>query len=547
MTNWFERVLTPRPANALSDSDFRTLFEMTTDSLIIADNNRVIVAANKANEAMFNDRIERIVGTRIDDYMCPDFHQLDQLWQKFLEVGELKGDICIKRRDGIIVKVNYIAKANAIPDRHLLAIRDNHEQRRVFELAQDSERKLEESNKFLEDTKYALINVLEDFSTEKQLVEQEKKKVEAVLASIGDAVFVTDISGHINLMNSVAEEYCGHRLTEARGQHYTRIFHFVSEDNPDVPYPDFVNQVVATRRIKELSDHVVLVKPNNERMPVSDSAAPILNPEGNIVGCVVVVRDFTRERKLEQAKDEFLSVAAHQLRTPLGALRWGMELLLAGDIGPLTQKEKTMVGTYHQNILRMITLVNDLLDVSRIDQGRVRDEPVETDITALVEELIDFLNDEAKEKKVTIALDKGAIPLPIIMIDKKHLSQVLENIMSNAIKYCKADGGLVNVRLGQDTNYAKLEFEDNGIGIPPTAMKNLFTKFFRAENAVLNNTEGSGLGLYLAKKYVEKWGGSIEVRSELDRGTIVTINIPKQPKASPKVKTAVVLPVSVGI
>jgi len=105
----------------------------------------------------------------------------------------------------------------------------------------------------------------------------------------------------------------------------------------------------------------------------------------------------------------------------------------------------------------------------------------------------------------------------------------------------------VNVRLGQDTNYAKLEFEDNGIGIPPTAMKNLFTKFFRAENAVLNNTEGSGLGLYLAKKYVEKWGGSIEVRSELDRGTIVTINIPKQPKASPKVKTAVVLPVSVGI
>lgn len=543
-SNWFDKFFGGRKDSF--EADFRALLDASFDGVLVLDDQRRVLEANGPGRKLFGLTRDELLQTKLDTFMCPGFTGLEQMWTDFLRHGSLSGGICLQRPDHIRQNFDYSARANFMPGYHVWVLRSTQMQQELMKQAQADSRKLAETNQFLEQTKIALVNALEDFASEKRLVEQEKKKIDAVVASIGDAVFVTDVSGHIILMNPIAERFCGYPASEALGHHYSRIFRFALEANPQTQFPDFVAEVVRTGQIRELSGHAILIKRDGSQFAVSDSAAPILDQQGNVLGCVVVVRDFTRERALEQAKDDFLSVAAHQLRTPLGALRWGMELLLSGDMGPLSGKGRESVEQYHDNILRMIGLVNDLLDVSRIDQGRIRDNPTPVQIEELVNKQIKLVEGQAQEKGVAITFLPPAAKLPQIMVDSARLGQVIENLLSNSIKYNKPQGK-VEIKLGTEGDFIKLQVADTGVGIPKDAIPKMFGKFFRAENAVLSATEGTGLGLFVAKSYLEHWGGSISVESELGQGTTFTVMIPRAPKViAPLAATAIPGP-STGI
>lgn len=233
------------------------------------------------------------------------------------------------------------------------------------------------------------------------------------------------------------------------------------------------------------------------------------------------------QNDLEAAKTEFISVVTHQLRAPLGAMRWSLEMLLAGDMGKIPlDVEHTLQELYESN-QRMIGLVNDLLSVSRIEQGRVADEPVETDVVAVVQSAIKEIEVLSKVKMLDLKLAvEGRIPA--ITIDPKRLYQVIENLLSNALKYGRFRG-FVKITVEKVNDNIRMSVVDNGMGIPYADQDKIFSRFFRASNAVISDTEGSGLGLYLVKLYVESWGGKVDFVSEERKGSVFTIHLPLQP------------------
>jgi two-component system phosphate regulon sensor histidine kinase PhoR len=531
----------------LTESELSTLLEASFDSVLILNDQREIVRVNQVAVLQFGLSLEQIVGTRLDDYRCQEPDDIELFWRSLLESGRLEGSLCLKRPDGLVTNYDYIGLASFQPGNHLLILRSISSRLELIRRTQADAAKLVEANQTLQNTKIALINALEDFSGEKQLLELEKRKVEAIIASIGDAVFVTDTAGKINLMNPVAEKYSGFSSSEAVGLHYSSVFRFINEAAPQTPFPDFVGQVVQTRKIQEMSGRVQLKRKDGSLMPVSDSAAPIVDNQNRILGCVVVVRDFSRERELEQAKDDFLSVAAHQLRTPLGALRWGLELMLAGDMGPLSEKSKTALEGYHENVLRMISLVNDLLDVSRIDQQRVRDYPEMIDLDNLIHEQISQFKDEATERNLVINYTAPDNLMSSISIDRVRLTQVIDNLLNNAIKYSKPEGGQIEVRLSQLPQEIRISVKDQGIGIPAESLPKLFSKFFRAENAVISETEGSGLGLFVVKSFVEHWGGRVEVETKEGEGSTFSVVIPLNPTNQQSIQAGTIPKATAGI
>lgn len=357
----------------------------------------------------------------------------------------------------------------------------------------------------------------------KERTEEEKAKAETILNSIGDGVFAVDIKGRIMLMNAVAEELCGYTFKEAGGKNHKDIFHFVKEKDQNSPYPPFVEDVMKTGIIQKLANHTLLIRKDKTSIPVSDSAASIKDMQGRIFGCIVVIRDASRERELEQAKDDFVSISAHQLRTPLGSMRWRLEMFLRQPNIPPKIRER-MQRIYLSN-QRMIGLVNDLLNVSRIDQGRVQDEPELTNVCEVIRAAALEMEAEAQEHNVSIDLnfqDDGEIR---IMIDAKRFREIIQNLLSNAVKY-NVPGGRVMVGAISLGDHIRVSVADTGIGIPKADQARIFSKFSRAQNAARSDTTGSGLGLFVVKFYVDKWGGRVGFKSTEGKGTTFWIELP---------------------
>lgn len=356
----------------------------------------------------------------------------------------------------------------------------------------------------------------------KTVIEEEKAKAEAVLQSIGDGVFAVDLNYKVMLMNAVAEQLSGFSFTEAQGKYYRDIFQFVQEKNPESPYPLFVEEVIRLGTVKKLANHTLLIRKDQTKLPVSDSAAPIKDDKGNIFGGIVVVRDASREREVERVKDEFISIAAHQLRTPLGSMRWIIEMLLKYPETP--QKVRDKIELVNKSNQRMIILVNDLLNVSRVDQGKVQNEPSLTDICEIIKAAVSEIDAEAQKRKVSIELRLSS-DIPKIMIDFKRFRDVIQNLLSNAVKY-NVEGGKAVIIAMLVANYIRISVVDDGIGIPKEDQQRVFSKFYRAANAAKSDTTGSGLGLFVVKSYVEEWGGSVRFQSVEGKGSTFYLELP---------------------
>jgi signal transduction histidine kinase len=234
---------------------------------------------------------------------------------------------------------------------------------------------------------------------------------------------------------------------------------------------------------------------------------------------------FEKEKELDRSKDEFLSITAHHLRTPLGTLRWNLELMLKDKFGKVPASIKPHLTEMSESNLELIGLVNELLNVSRINQNKVIDHPKPFVVADLTKKVIDGLKYIAGQKSVSMNLDVGNVDGLTINLDIALFSQVLQNILSNAIKYNK-DSGKVDVRLSKTDKTLKIIVMDTGIGIPQRDQYKLFTKFFRSENAINVSAEGTGLGLYVVKSYIERWGGKVRLESQENKGVIVEIELP---------------------
>ena len=255
-------------------------------------------------------------------------------------------------------------------------------------------------------------------------------------------------------------------------------------------------------------------------LPAAISALPFSS------GVICIVRDIARDLAIEKELRSFVSIASHQLRTPLSSILWFLELLLSGTAGEVTKKQWELMLQSYNAAARLADMVRLLLDVSRIEIGAVAITPVPYDLVRVVHQEFSQMKIFAEKKQQTFRLEAPEQEL-MVPIDKIVLGFVLQNLISNAIKYTP-DKGTVIVKLEAAKQGWVVSVQDSGYGIPEDAKQHIFQKFFRAENVLTYTPEGTGLGLYVAKSLVELWGGKIWFESEEGKGTQVFFTIPKQ-------------------
>jgi signal transduction histidine kinase len=257
-----------------------------------------------------------------------------------------------------------------------------------------------------------------------------------------------------------------------------------------------------------------------------------------IAECVVVVTIFSignsviqeieQMARVNKMKTEFVFVASHQLRTPLSAILWEIELLMKKRKKGLSEKQLESLNSISLLSGRMARLVSDLLDVARIDQGKLMLRKDSIDLFAIVDEIIKTLNPLIESKNLRVIFKKCRHKC-LIAGDAEKLRLAAENLISNAVKYSK-NKGKIEIKIRKDKKDLIFSIQDNGVGIPASQQKMVFNKFFRSDNVVKYQTEGTGLGLYIAKNIVEQSGGKIWFQSKENIGTTFSFSLPADAK-----------------
>jgi signal transduction histidine kinase len=366
----------------------------------------------------------------------------------------------------------------------------------------------------------------------------DRSELKSILGSIEDAIIVYDENFTVVFFNAAAEKIfklnasatIGHRLTprDVENDGWRTLIQVV--------FPSLAPQVIA--RSPEGQYPVVAdVSFADPELEIRVATAPVVDEKGRTIAFIKIIRDRTPQIAALRAKDDFITVASHQLRGPVADISWALESLMgATDLSPADRSIVENATAASKGLLRRI---EDLLNVSRMEEGHFGYQFEETDINEFVAKTLADLLPAARKAGIKLYFDRPSEILPRIMIDPRRLSIVLVNLIENAMRYNIENGEvIVRVEKLEGKPFLEITVKDTGIGIPPEALPKLFTKFFRAENAVKLQTEGSGIGLYIARNIVRAHGGEIWAESELGRGTSVHFTLPTDASLVPKHEVA---------
>ncbi|MFC1789456.1 ATP-binding protein [Patescibacteria group bacterium] len=364
-----------------------------------------------------------------------------------------------------------------------------------------------------ENTQAALMNILEDVEEARKKAEEEKNKTMAIIKNFSDGLLVFDKEKKLSFVNPKAVVFLGLKPAGIVGKTLAEISVL-----PEVaPLVGFFGE-----EIKELFRQEIVLRKN---LVLEISTISIM-VGGKKSGYIIVLHDITREKTVERLKTEFVSLAAHQLRTPLAAIKWTMKMLLDGDLGEITQEQRGLVEKTYISNERMISLINDLLDVTRIEEGRYLYKTTLTEIESIIQFIINSNKETAKRKNITLEFKRPEKKLPSISLDVEKIKLALQNFIDNAIKYTKRNGKIEISAIFLDSKEIEIAIKDTGVGIPQDQRDRVFTKFFRGANVLRMDTTGSGLGLFIAKNVIEAHGGKVRFESEEEKGTTFYFTLP---------------------
>jgi len=352
-------------------------------------------------------------------------------------------------------------------------------------------------------------------------VENAKAKDDALLESIGDGVIAVDMDGKIILMNKSAQEMLGWHPESMVGKIFHDTVAIEDEKGVAIPIEKRPTYLVLAGTTITTGPTYQYVRKDKTKFPVAIKTSPIIL-DRKIVGAVEVFRDITREKEIDKAKTEFVSLAAHQLRTPLTGISWIAEIFL--ENGRHTSKDKNYIKDIIFLARRLNNLVEVLLNVSRIESGRIGVKPEPVD---LVEFIGDFLREYkavGEMQKLTIIFIKHPKKL-VVVTDANLLNYILQNLFGNALRYTPV-GGTVEIVLEEKKNSVIFAVRDTGIGIPEKEKGSIFEKFVRASNAVLTRPDGTGLGLFIAQESVRLLGGKVWFKSKEGEGSTFYVELP---------------------
>lgn len=388
----------------------------------------------------------------------------------------------------------------------------------------------EEQEKFIEQSEKATRNLLEDAWQTKEKFEVEKNHLQTIISSIGDGLIIIDKQYNIILVNPKAVELLQiPSLGNILGKDLRTIIKLWKKRKTELlPGAWPIDKMFLTKKIvvADLEDEIsITTNSRPTELPIVLSAAPLGGENG---GAVIIIRDSTEDRELDDAKSGFISVASHQLRTPLTTIRWYSEMLLSGDAGALNESQHDFLSEIHGGAERLYQTVDLLLGISRVESGKLKVEKKEVDLTMFTAEVTKELAQLIDQKKLALSVvPPQGVPV-VVVLDPLMLRQVVLNLISNAIRYTN-EGGTIDVQWNIDNGlgaHVTYIIRDNGIGIPNAQHERVFSKFFRADNALSKVPDGSGLGLALVKELVESWGGKVWFETKEGQGTTFFFTVP---------------------
>ena len=362
---------------------------------------------------------------------------------------------------------------------------------------------------------------------------EQYARAEALFYSIGDGAISTDEFGRITRVNQVARRILGYKKSELIGEWFPRRIIAVDADNKILNLIDRpITKAFLTGR--PVSEKMFYRRRNGQKIPVAVNVSPIL-VDGKPLGAVEVFRDISFEEEVDRMKSEFISLASHQLRTPLSAIKTYSHMLIDGYMGDITEAQREALGTIVGATNRMNELISNLLNVTRLESGTVAVSVKTLKLETLIKEILKELALPAANKNIALSLKVTGEGPPTIRTDRLILKEIITNVVSNAIKYTPDDGQVqITLRLKLDGIVIKVS--DTGWGIPKYSQDQIFSKFFRAENITKRETSGTGLGLYLVKGLAEALGGNISFNSREGKGTDFYISVPRPKKRQNKAK-----------
>jgi PAS domain S-box-containing protein len=360
-------------------------------------------------------------------------------------------------------------------------------------------------------------------TNEKLLEQSEYSKI--LLESIGDGIVISDKGGKVVTLNNSAEEMLGWKERDIIGKILSETIPF--EDDSGKPLSkENTASFESMCSIEKVTGTYTFMQKGDGKLSVLVTCTPIIF-QGNLAGTIEVLHDVTKEKEVEQAKNEFVSLASHQLRTPPSSIRWHSEELLSEEIGSINEKQRHYIEKILSASQRMVKIIDMFLNISRIEVGNLELHLENVELSAICKEALDDLSSVIAEKKLFVEThaEEG---LPAMKTDKNALLIAFQNMLSNAVKYTP-HGGSIKINLakdGKDGENALVKISDTGYGIPKKDQPRIFTKLFRAGNVSEKETDGNGLGLYLTKSIIELLGGAIWFESEENNGSTFFFRLP---------------------
>ena len=344
----------------------------------------------------------------------------------------------------------------------------------------------------------------------------EKSRITTIIGCMADGVLVTNLERQLVLWNAAAvkmlkisgPDESGHPLSSyIKNQSLIESFEAILTSKAD--------------NVSMISREIQIDDPKSVLMV---ALAPVRDERGDLLGAVTVLRDITKLKEIEKIKSQFVSMVAHELRAPLAAIEGWLDVVLSGEAGGDEQQKRQWLQRAKERAGSLLALVHDLLEINKIEAGKVAQKMESVQVSQVIRKIVDFLKPEADRKKISFRLEFPE-KLPAVQADVQDMEKLFTNLINNAIKY-NVDHGSITLESTVDDNYVGFHVTDTGIGIAPDDLPRIFDDFFRVEDKRTSHIGGTGLGLTIAKKIVDSHLGHIEVKSQVDQGSTFSVYLP---------------------
>ncbi len=485
----------------------KSVLDSIIDAMLIISDDGLVISSNQAAQRLFDYPAAELIGQPIN-LLIPDLHTEKQEGSKpFFAPEGIDHEHEAVRRDNLVFPLRMdLSKFEHDGQSYYVALmRDDSANKKAEEMQRET-----------------LMEAIRDLELEKEESDKRRTEIRAIIDTSVDAIAVVRPDSTFDYVDNRFTEFFGIDENEITNRKWAEVMPLVGRifENPQAVF-ELLEGSAADEEV-EIREVVTQRWPQFRELDLQSRS--VITKHGRYLGRLYVFRDVTHEREVDRMKTQFVSMVSHELRTPLTSIKGFTEMILDEDFGEINEEQREFLGIVESNADRLISLVNDLLDISRIESGRVQLKrelvDVEEMITIVVATLEHLIAEKAQALEVVVEQD-----LPPVELDRDRIVQVLTNLLSNAYKYTQTGG---HIRLSAERADGALYFAvaDNGFGISEQDQEKLFTRFFRVDSELTREIGGTGLGLNIVKTIIEMHGGEVSLNSELGAGSTFAFTIP---------------------